>query len=105
MESERASVSRQGLGGWRTVRPAVLVVLLVALAAAAAFGALGEDVTEREPIRIDGGIAQALHSHSSAALDTAMTLASLVGSSTVVVPLLLLVVLAILVRRRDRVGA
>ena len=49
--------------------------LLLGLAGAVIFGLLGEEVQDQEPIRVDSGASQFLHSFSSPPVDTAMQLA------------------------------
>jgi undecaprenyl-diphosphatase len=77
--------------------------LLLGLAGAVIFGLLGEEVQDQEPIRVDSGASQFLHSFSSPPVDTAMQLASFLGSAWFVIPLLALAVLLLLrVRRIDQ---
>jgi undecaprenyl-diphosphatase len=90
LESERTS-SRRAIAG---------LALLLGLFAALVFGGLGEAIEDREPVAVDTGAAQFLHGFSSAPLDTAMLLASFLGSAYFVIPLLALVAILLLRRRR-----
>jgi undecaprenyl-diphosphatase len=92
------SVPPAGAARRFTVRTAAGV--LFALASAVVFGFLGEEVQDQEPIPVDTGTNQLLHGFASPALDTAMTLASFVGSAWFVIPLLVLVLIVLLRRRR-----
>jgi undecaprenyl-diphosphatase len=76
------------------------LAVLLAVAAAVVFGVLGEAIEDREPVAVDSGAAQFLHGFSSPPLDTAMMLASFLGSAYFVVPLLALVAVLLLRRRR-----
>jgi undecaprenyl-diphosphatase len=73
---------------------------MVAFAAAVLFGVLGEEIQDQEPVPVDTGASQFLHGYSSPPLDSAMTLASFLGSAWFVIPCLILVVILLLRRRR-----
>ncbi|MBJ7611079.1 MAG: phosphatase PAP2 family protein [Candidatus Dormibacteraeota bacterium] len=76
------------------------LALLLGLGSAVVFGVLGEEIQDSEPVAVDTGAAQFLHGYASAPLDTAMMLASFLGSAYFVIPLLALVALLLLTRLR-----
>ena len=81
----------------RSVAP---LALLLGLGAAVAFGVLGEEIQDSEPVVVDTGASQFLHGYANPPLDTAMQLASFLGSAFFVIPVLALVALLLLRRRR-----
>jgi undecaprenyl-diphosphatase len=76
------------------------VALLLGLGSAVVFGVLSEEIQDSEPVAVDTGAAQFLHGYASAPLDTAMMVASFLGSAYFVIPLLALVAVLLLRRRR-----
>lgn len=66
------------------------------------FGALAEDVWEKDAFRWDSPTLQWLHAHSSPALDALMLRASLVGGISVALPLAVLFGLGLWLARRRR---
>jgi undecaprenyl-diphosphatase len=83
-----------------TRRSAAALALLLGLGSAIAFGVLGEEIQDSEPVPVDTGASQFLHGYSNPPLDTAMLLASFVGSAWFVIPVLALVAILLLRRRR-----
>lgn len=68
---------------WATLALAFCGVLLPLLL----FGALAEDVWQRETMRFDSPVLQRLHAHATPGFDALMLLASRLGGVTVMVPL------------------
>lgn len=91
---------RRDLPGPPSPRSVARLALVLGIAAAIAFGVLGEEISDREPVAVDTGAAQFLHGFSSPLLDTLMRLASFVGSAWFVIPALALVALLLLSRGR-----
>jgi undecaprenyl-diphosphatase len=91
---------RREVGRYPTPRSAAGVALLLGLGSAIAFGVLGEEIQDREPVAVDTGASQFLHGFSSPPLDAGMQLASFAGSAYFVIPGLALVAILLLRRRR-----
>jgi undecaprenyl-diphosphatase len=100
MESESRAGGRLERDRTPSRRAIAGLALLLGLFAAVVFGVLGEEIQDREPVPVDTGAAQFLHGFSSVPLDTAMMLASFLGSAYFVIPLLVLVAVLLLRRRR-----
>jgi undecaprenyl-diphosphatase len=99
-EGDSRLASRLNLRRSPLRRPVAGLVLLLGLVAAIAFGVLGEEIQDAEPVAVDTGASQFLHGFSNPPLDTAMLLASFLGSAYFVIPLLALVAILLLRRRR-----
>lgn len=91
---------RREVRRYPTPRSVAGVALLLGLSSAIAFGVLGEEIQDREPVAVDTGASQFLHGFSSPPLDAVMQLASFVGSAYFVIPVLALVAILLLRRRR-----
>jgi undecaprenyl-diphosphatase len=100
VEGESSAGRPLEIGRTPSRRAIAAVALLLGLGSAVVFGVLGEEIEDREPVAIDTGAAQFLHGYASAPLDTAMMLASFLGSAYFVIPLLALVAVLLLRRRR-----
>lgn len=62
------------------------LLFLAVLAALYVFGAIAEDVLERETMRLDEPVLRFMHAQASPALDKLMLVLSLLGSALVLVP-------------------